>query len=568
MNTKLLMCLFGLFLMVSCGDDEPDTPPTGDSPISSFQFEVDANDFLTVNFQNFSDNATSYSWDFGDGENSTLEAPSHTYAGGGEYDVVLTAINAFDSRTSTKTVTITDPNEAARDLTGESSKVWKLSRNVADEEYPLLVGPETKTEIWWAFGLNDPIGSRPCLMEEEYIFDIDGGFTYNTNGEVFADFGTWNADVEGQCIDDTDASLMVGPGGEDLLPWGAGTFTYDFDPQAMTLTLNGLGAHVGLPKAATSSEVTVPQPSVTYRITSLETDGPVDKLVLETSIPGGYWQFSLVSYDDPTTEPELPGAAPTTSFSHTVDGNTVMFENSSVNADSYLWDFGDSNMSTDISPTHTYASDGSYDVVLTATNANGSSTSMVNIVISNNSVFSASTITGDDMKSWRLNPGAGALSVGPFKGSGEWFSTTEEDVMDRACTFDDTYTFGVDGKFVYATNGDLWGEPYMGIDPDGCVDDVALPAETAAWGPGEHAFVVEEGEVNFVTVTGTGAFIGLPKAFNGGEYAAGPPTENGSVRYEVLDYIDDGEKEIMRLTVDISEGSMGGAYWTFTLISE
>jgi len=47
----------------------------------------------TVQFLNNSINATSYSWDFGDGQTSTQANPSHTYANGGDYVVTLTAIN-------------------------------------------------------------------------------------------------------------------------------------------------------------------------------------------------------------------------------------------------------------------------------------------------------------------------------------------------------------------------------------------------------------------------------------------------------------------------------------------
>jgi hypothetical protein len=47
----------------------------------------------SVQFLNNSINATSYSWDFGDGQTSTQANPVHTYANGGDYVVTLTAIN-------------------------------------------------------------------------------------------------------------------------------------------------------------------------------------------------------------------------------------------------------------------------------------------------------------------------------------------------------------------------------------------------------------------------------------------------------------------------------------------
>jgi len=46
---------------------------------------------LPVQFSNQSTGASSYMWDFGDGQTSNLEAPAHTYAAGGEYTVTLTA---------------------------------------------------------------------------------------------------------------------------------------------------------------------------------------------------------------------------------------------------------------------------------------------------------------------------------------------------------------------------------------------------------------------------------------------------------------------------------------------
>jgi PKD repeat protein len=58
-------------------------------------------------------------------------------------------------------------------------------------------------------------------------------------------------------------------------------------------------------------------------------------------------------------------------FSFSVDDFTVTFENESKDAVSYSWDFGDGNTSTEENPTHTYAAEGIYEVVLTGTSATG-----------------------------------------------------------------------------------------------------------------------------------------------------------------------------------------------------
>jgi gliding motility-associated-like protein len=48
--------------------------------------------------------------------------------------------------------------------------------------------------------------------------------------------------------------------------------------------------------------------------------------------------------------------------------NGVTFTNTSTNADSYLWSFGDGTTSTDVNPVHYYQKKGDYTVTLTATN--------------------------------------------------------------------------------------------------------------------------------------------------------------------------------------------------------
>ncbi len=59
---------------------------------------------------------------------------------------------------------------------------------------------------------------------------------------------------------------------------------------------------------------------------------------------------------------------PTAAFSSTQVGLTATFKNESIAAESYMWDFGDGNTSTNVNPTHTYAAPETYAVKLTAIN--------------------------------------------------------------------------------------------------------------------------------------------------------------------------------------------------------
>ncbi len=75
----------------------------GDYPYTGFGYNVSGN---TVTFQNNSLKAAQYSWNFGDGNNSTQTAPMHTYTSNGKYAVTLTASNSCFSESKTDSVTI------------------------------------------------------------------------------------------------------------------------------------------------------------------------------------------------------------------------------------------------------------------------------------------------------------------------------------------------------------------------------------------------------------------------------------------------------------------------------
>jgi PKD repeat protein len=63
-------------------------------------------------------------------------------------------------------------------------------------------------------------------------------------------------------------------------------------------------------------------------------------------------------------------ATPTAAGSFTTSGNVVTFTNTSTGATSYSWDFGDFTNSSASAPTHAFAGNGAYTVVLTAINGN------------------------------------------------------------------------------------------------------------------------------------------------------------------------------------------------------
>jgi len=110
-----------------------------------------------------------------------------------------------------------------------------------------------------------------------------------------------------------------------------------------------------------------------------------------------------------STQSVTVSPAPTASFNYGANGATVTFTNSSTNATSYTWDFGDgSALSTEVNPSHTYTTNGSFTIVLTATTPNcGSSTFTAQLDLS----VGIGSIDGVDMIQLYPNPTSGNVTL-------------------------------------------------------------------------------------------------------------------------------------------------------------
>lgn len=153
---------------------------------------------------------------------------------------------------------------------------------------------------------------------------------------------------------------------------------------------------------------------------------------------------------------------------------------------------------------------------------------------------------------WKIASEAEALKVGPGEFDGSWWQLGEADVITRGCLLDDLYILSADGSFSNNMGGETWLEGWQGVD-EGC----GVPVEphdgsvAATWSYDEAA--------GQITVEGVGSFLGLAKAFNGGELAA-PYEAPASITYNVYSQ-DDGS-----LTVTVPIADPG--WWTFKLVRD
>ncbi len=132
----------------------------------------------------------------------------------------------------------------------------------------------------------------------------------------------------------------------------------------------------------TSTEI---NPSVLYT-----TAGTYDVVLIATNA-NGKDTITKVGYIRVNT-------APTASFRKIQNGNnpTVNFDNSTVGATSFLWNFGDGTTSIEASPQHTYATGGTFIVKLTASNNCGTTSSQDTIILLNrpSATISANQVQG------------------------------------------------------------------------------------------------------------------------------------------------------------------------------
>lgn len=91
-------------------------------PVANFSSNLTSGNVpLTVQFSDLSQNATGWKWDFGDGANSTLQNPIHTYSAAGNYVVNLISSNANGTSSKTATITVLESGSGDNGSGGGSS---------------------------------------------------------------------------------------------------------------------------------------------------------------------------------------------------------------------------------------------------------------------------------------------------------------------------------------------------------------------------------------------------------------------------------------------------------------
>jgi PKD repeat protein len=296
------LSLIGLMMIApSCQEDDPEP-----WPFAHFDYSINETNPFEVSFFNYSKNASSYAWNFGDSGASTDSDPIHEYETFGKYTVVLTATNeAGDFDQKELEIEIGDPNAQLKTITSETSKKWILQR----EGVALgIYSPEGGA--WWEFA-GSGLSERPCVLDDEITFNFDGTVTVDTKNTVWIDTeanGGWNDALGEGCHDESEADIWKAADGSDVSDFANGVSgTFTFNPATKTLTVTGSGFYIGLTSKTNNGDNAKPVGTKTYEVTSYEEGDGFDKMQLTMwHGDGSSWKFNLISYDDFSQEPEIP----------------------------------------------------------------------------------------------------------------------------------------------------------------------------------------------------------------------------------------------------------------------
>lgn len=624
---KFMWMLMLTMVTLACKEDDPQLglPPTAQD--ASFTFEPTEESDNILILRNTS-GAFLKKWDLGNGQTVEGDEVEAMYPFAGTYEITLTIYTSGGSISQKQTVEIEQTDLSLLDevyttLTGgydaPEGKTWVIAYTVSGH---MGVGPAAGSgPDWWAAGPNDK--SDVGLYDDKFTFKLDGfKFIQTTNGDVYLNNNQASKfpgafDNKGDktapytAPDNLNWSITKAGNGRDVINinnngfigYYTGVSKYEIisitDSEMMIKFLDSSNPELAWYHKLIVDGYTPPPPPPPATSTL-----PID---FEGNVPPfvgfGGTAYEVVANPDASganvsakvgkyvkgTEGNWAGIVTDLSAKIDLSVNTVfkMKVHSPVTGIAMLKLEAIDNSATPVEVQATITQVNQWEeltfdfsaaasntfnkiaVFLDFANNNGGTFYIDDIrQASVPAVLTLNDLTGGSAKSWIIKPAAGAFGVGPAKGSDAWWPNGANISGDRPCLFNDEFIFKTSNVYEYDANTDIWGEGYMGLG-DGCTNESNLPANAQAWGSGTHSFTftpATESTPAKITVTGTGAFIALPKAYNGGEYGAAPPTADASVTYEVLSYTKTASSETLVLTIDVSPGEAGGGYWNFTLI--
>lgn len=147
----------------------------------------------------------------------------------------------------------------------------------------LAVGPDAGSSEWW--GISDAdVTTRACFYDDTWTFGEDGSLTINMGADTWLEGWQGGGD---SC-------------GAPVAPFNGGAYSYSYNESSQTLTTNGVGAFIGLPKVTNNGELGNhvdagnPPSSVDYTVFSLtETSAEIRISFVDGGGTTVHWTYLL-----------------------------------------------------------------------------------------------------------------------------------------------------------------------------------------------------------------------------------------------------------------------------------
>lgn len=361
---------------------------------------------------------TSYSWSFTGGSptTSTLQNPVITYNNVGTYAVSLTVTNANGTNVANQTNYIT--------VVGNSGAPLPLIEGFAATTFPptgwTSINLDATDTTWMRSATvgNAPTAGNSMVFLNFFKDDIGNQDEMRTPK---LDFTGYSAAQMTFNVAYAAYSATYVDGLEVLISTDCGTtWTSLYNKTGSTIATGNL------PTAALTTAAFVPT-AAQWRTETINLNTYINNPSVQLAFRNIAGYGNNLYIDNINITGTAVPTAPTASFTSTptsnaCEGQTVQYTSTSTgNPSTYAWTFtgGTPATSTIQNPTVTYATAGTYNVVLTATNAAGSNTSTQNNYIT---VNQTPTLTGTTPGS-RCGQGTVNLSAVASSGTISWFST-------------------------------------------------------------------------------------------------------------------------------------------------
>ncbi len=298
---------------------------------------------MTVNFSANSSGATSWYWEFGDGNTSTLQNPVNIYTVPGPYDILLIVSNGICSDTLEYAgVTL----GAGTVLPGAGTDSVHIPEPVYScVPYEMnFTNPALNTVAWlWYFG----DGDTSTMENPVHIYTNPG--VYNVS------LITWDTSGQIDTIVQPSPFYLTGSGADFILNYAS-----NCQGSTITTTNNSVNAISYAWNFGDGTTSTLFEPTHVYSTVGI--NYIVSLTVTDSS---GCTDFMARSYY------AASGNSVQANKRRGCAGDTITFTNGGMNFVSYLWDFGDGSTSVAENPTHVFPDSGNFQVTLTVTDSLG-----------------------------------------------------------------------------------------------------------------------------------------------------------------------------------------------------